>query len=149
MKFGQVIEHYKRNIFLQKLCWKWGKETSSRPLFFFFLKKKQTLFNAKVICSLVSIYISCSQLGIKQKHTVELFRLLIQRYAQFWFFKNESENSLSNTFCVWFFKKNISHNILLTDQISLPDCLYFLKYWWIYVYYNCLLTRFWGHKFWN
>ena len=33
MKFGQLIEYNKRNIFLQKLCRKWGRETSSRPLF--------------------------------------------------------------------------------------------------------------------
>ena len=31
MKFGQLTEYNKRNIFLQKLCRKWGKETSSRP----------------------------------------------------------------------------------------------------------------------
>ena len=37
MKFGQLIEYNKRNIFLQKLCRKWGRETSSRPLYF--LKK--------------------------------------------------------------------------------------------------------------
>ena len=37
MKFGQLIEYNKRNIFLQKLCRKWSKETSSRPLYF--LKK--------------------------------------------------------------------------------------------------------------
>ena len=35
MKFGQLIEYNKRNIFLQKLCWKWCKETSYRPLFIF------------------------------------------------------------------------------------------------------------------
>ena len=35
MKFGQLIEYYKRNIFLQKLCEKWGRETSPRPLFIF------------------------------------------------------------------------------------------------------------------
>ena len=34
-KFGQLIEHNLRNIFLQKLCEKWGKKTSSRPLFIF------------------------------------------------------------------------------------------------------------------
>ena len=28
MKFGQLIEYNKINIFLQKLCGKWGKETS-------------------------------------------------------------------------------------------------------------------------
>ena len=37
MKFGQLIEHIKRNIFLQKLCRKWGKKSSSR-LFFIFQK---------------------------------------------------------------------------------------------------------------
>ena len=41
MKFGQLIEYNKRNIFLQKLCRKWGKETSLRPLF---LKKKNLIF---------------------------------------------------------------------------------------------------------
>ena len=35
MKFGQLIEHNKRNIFLQKLCRKLGKETSSGTLFIF------------------------------------------------------------------------------------------------------------------
>ena len=35
MKFSQLIESNKRSIFLQKLCEKWGKETSSRPLFIF------------------------------------------------------------------------------------------------------------------
>ena len=35
MKTGQLIEYDKANIFLQRLCGKWGKETSSRPLFIF------------------------------------------------------------------------------------------------------------------
>ena len=35
MKFDQLIEYKKRNISLQKLCKKWGKETSSGPLFIF------------------------------------------------------------------------------------------------------------------
>ena len=35
MKFGQLIEYNKRNIFLQKLCGKWGRETGSRSLFIF------------------------------------------------------------------------------------------------------------------
>ena len=33
LKFGQLIEHNKRNNFLQKLCKKRGRVTSSRPLF--------------------------------------------------------------------------------------------------------------------
>ena len=34
MKFGQLIEYNKVNIFLQKSCQKWGKE-ARRPLFIF------------------------------------------------------------------------------------------------------------------
>ena len=37
MEFGQLIEYNKETTFLQNLYRKWGKETSSRPLFF---KKK-------------------------------------------------------------------------------------------------------------
>ena len=35
MKFSQLIKYDNRNIFLQKVCRKWGKETSSKPLSFF------------------------------------------------------------------------------------------------------------------
>ena len=35
MEFGHLIENLKENIFLEKLCRKWGRETSSRPLFVF------------------------------------------------------------------------------------------------------------------
>ena len=35
MKFGQLIEYNKRNIFRQKLCGKWDRETCTRPLFIF------------------------------------------------------------------------------------------------------------------
>ena len=37
MKFGQLIEHNKRNIFVQKLWGKWGKATIL-DLFLFFKK---------------------------------------------------------------------------------------------------------------
>ena len=33
VKFGQFIEYKKINIFLQNLCRKWGRDTSTRPLF--------------------------------------------------------------------------------------------------------------------
>ena len=35
VKFGQLIEYNKRNYFLQKLCGKWDRGTSSTALFFF------------------------------------------------------------------------------------------------------------------
>ena len=42
MKFGQLIEYNKRNIFLQKLHRKWARETSSKSFFF-----KRTLYEVK------------------------------------------------------------------------------------------------------
>ena len=59
MKFGQLIEYNKTNIFLQKLCQKWGRETSSRPPFIFW--KKLNMRWKKVVCSLVSIYFDSPQ----------------------------------------------------------------------------------------
>ena len=35
--------------------------------------------------------------------------------------------------CIIFEQKSCSCYILLTDKISLPGCLYFLRYWEIYV----------------
>ena len=40
---------------------------------------------------------------------------------------------LHHIFCVSFEEKYFSCYILLTDQISLSDCLYFSKYWAICV----------------
>ena len=45
MKFGQLIEFNKINIFLQKSCRKGGRQTSSRSLFFL---KKKALYEVKV-----------------------------------------------------------------------------------------------------
>ena len=38
MKFGQSIEYNKKNIFLQKPCRKWDKETGFQTYFLFFKK---------------------------------------------------------------------------------------------------------------
>ena len=48
MKFGQLRENSKRNIFLQTLGGKWGRETSSRPVFIFWksLKCGETKWSA-------------------------------------------------------------------------------------------------------
>ena len=67
MKLVQLIEHNKRDIFLQKLCGKWGRETSSRPLYFL---KKLNMRWKQVVCSLVSIYFDSPQLAIQEKQTV-------------------------------------------------------------------------------
>ena len=62
MKLGQLIE-YKRNIFLQLLYRKWGRETSCRPLFNFL--QKINMKQKQAVCSLISIYFDSSQLGMQ------------------------------------------------------------------------------------
>ena len=57
MKFGQVIEYNKRNISHEKSSRRWGRESSSRPLFLIVLPMRQK----QVVCSLISIYVDSSQ----------------------------------------------------------------------------------------
>ena len=61
MKFGQLIEYNKVNIFLQKLCGKWDRKTSARALIF----KKGKMRWKQVACSLVSKYFNRPQLAIQ------------------------------------------------------------------------------------
>ena len=62
IKLGQLIEYNNQNIFLQKLCGKWSRENSSRPLYF--LKKLNVRWK-QVVSSLVSIYSDSPQLTIQ------------------------------------------------------------------------------------
>ena len=72
----------------------------------------------------------------------------MQRYAYFWFRKG-SGNSLSITFWVWFFNKNISH--VTFYWLAKFHCLIAFTSWDIgqYAYRTCLFPRLWCHKFWN
>ena len=61
MKFGQ-IEYNKRNSFFQNLSVKWGRETSSKALYFL---KKLNMRSKQVVCSLVLIYFNSPLLAIQ------------------------------------------------------------------------------------
>ena len=74
MKFGQLIKFSVRNTFLQLSSKNWGRETNSRPRFVFSNSSQHLSFK-----------------NTKKKH----FRLLIQVYAQFRFFKKGSRTSFS------------------------------------------------------
>ena len=69
MKFGHLIEYDKRNIFLQKSCWKCSSSS-------FFLKKKKSFIQGKRECSGVLLhYISIAlKLAFSKK---ELHRTLV------------------------------------------------------------------------
>ena len=60
--------------------------------------------------------------------------LAFTSYKAFLKNKKRSRASLSTTFWVWFFKKNVSHVMFPASH---------------YVYCNFLLTISWRHKFWN
>ena len=70
---------------------------------------------------------------------------MIERHGQFQFFRKGSGTSFSNTFCVWFFKKNVSH--VTFYWLTKFHCLVPFTSWDIrqYVQCKCLLTRLWRH----
>ena len=77
--------------------------------------------------TLVSRYFVISRRG-QLKQSEQNFTLLIQRNGQFRLFKKGTGNSFTTTFCVWYLRKISSCYILLTEQISLSGCIYFLRY---------------------
>ena len=100
MKFGQLIKYNKRNIFLQKSCRKWGRDTSFRP--FWYSRK---------------LYMNVKASGLHRD------------MLKFDFLEKGLGIVSSPHFMDDFSRKMFSCNILLTDQFSLSDCLYFLTYW--------------------
>ena len=118
-----------------------------RDLFLFFKIALYEVFIWKqMVCSLVSITFHSPQLAKQLKQNIWNLIILIQRYVRFWFLRKEPGNSFSTTFCVWLFKKNISHVMLYW----LTKFLYLIAFiaWdiGIYVYCNCLLTKLWHHR---
>ena len=83
-----------------------------------------------MVCSLVSIYFDSPQLGIQKK---KLYKTLDYRSRDKLKFdlleKGLGIVSPPGFFCMMLQVKCFSSYILLTDQISLSDCLYFLSYW--------------------
>ena len=134
MIFGQLIEYTVRNICLQK----WGRETCSRSLFFFL--KKLYIRSEQFFSTLVLKNVGRSLIG----HTIKTncsITFCWSRDMLSFDFVQEPETNLHTTFCVWFFKKNIFHVILLTDQISLSGSLYFLIYWAMCILIVCFPAR--------
>ena len=71
-----------------------------------FLFSKKSLYEKKASHLQLNFNIfDSSQLGMQEIQTEWNFILSIQRYTQFWFFREGCENSFSITFCVWFFRK--------------------------------------------
>ena len=110
MKFGQFKQYNKRNVFLQKLCGKWGRKTRPRPLF------------KKMICSFASMALNLTYNKNKLYKTLDYW----SRDTLNFNFSEKGLGLVSPSKC-------FSCYILLTDQISLSDSLFFSKYWTICV----------------
>ena len=55
---------------------------------------------------------------------------MIQRSAQFWFFRKVSANSFFTTFWIWFFKKNVCHVIFY--YLTKFNCLIAFTSGWLW-----------------
>ena len=138
MTFGLLIEHLKINIFLQKICRKYGRETRYRPLFFFF-KEGFILCKSKWFCSLTIFRQSSNQLTIETS-CLKLYTI-DQEICSISIFQIRAwEQFLQHILCIIFQQKSSSGYIVVTDQISLPGYPYFLRYWAI-----CVLQWFINH----
>ena len=112
MKFGRYIYYKRRNIFLEKSHTKCGGESNSRPLKFAFIAFQVVICQnkLKLRCRPLA-FISYKAFKKKTKKVLEKSSVLI--------------------FCIIFGEEYFSCYTLLTDQISLTNCLYFLGYWTI------------------
>ena len=84
MKPGQLIEYIKRNIFLEKLCGKWGRDTSSRPLFIFL---KKASYEVKVSGLQLSFNVSIAlNLAYNKKKLYKTLKLVSPIFYQIFIF---------------------------------------------------------------
>ena len=109
-----------------------------------------------MVSTLVSIYFGIRPVGHTLKQIVKHFKLLIQRYAQFWFYKG-----LRRAFAPHFpydFSRKIFltlYSIILQSILLLSGCICFLRYWVISILHflfpslwrQALIFAFWSSRF--
>ena len=131
MKFGQLIEYNKRNIFFEHHVEnQTGRLVPGRFLIF-----KKTLYKIKE--SGLDPGFTASRQPSNQ-HTIKTNCIKLQTinpeiYSILIFQKTFWEQFLHHIQRIIFQQKCFLCYILSTDQISLSDCLYVLRYWTIYV----------------
>ena len=113
------------------MCRKWGWETSSRPLFVFL---KSFILGKSKWSAVWFHYISIALKLVYNRN--KLFKTLhywSRDMLNFDFLDKGLGIVFPAHFVNDFSTKCFSYYILLTEQISLPGCLYFLRYWAICV----------------
>ena len=143
MKFGRSIECNMRNIFLEKLCAKYGGETSPRS---FSEKLKLSISSTqwpKVLYCLFLLHLKWRAIEIYWNEAADLHIRLFKKI------KRGLELISLPHFLPNFWRKIF----LLLYSINRPSlfCLVTFTSWVIgqYVYCNCLLTMLWRHEFWS
>ena len=129
MKIGQLIEYNTRNIFIEKLYTKYGGEGSPRP---FHKNQNWTyLWTNSLKCYKVCFYCMFKSKVYQNIFKLKCRTLVFILYKAFFFLKKKKKiwNSYSClAFCMTLEEKYFSSYILLTDEISLPGSLYFLRF---------------------
>ena len=122
-KFSHLIEYNMRNIFLEASYTK----CSMKLFLSLWSKKSKMSISLDQQSEILYSFFYC----MDYQNTLKLTCWLLAFTSNKVFLKNKkrSATSLSASFSGWFFKKKyFSRHILLTNQNSLADCLYFLKY---------------------
>ena len=113
-----------KNIFLEKSCKKCGRETSPD----LFLKN----WNLEYLWINISLYVQVE--GYRNILKLRCTPIAFTSYKDF--LENKNRSGTLPHFLLNFLKIYLSRNVLLTNQISLSDCLYFLTCWavlWLFV----------------
>ena len=120
MKLGQLIKHNKRNIFLQKSCRKWGRKTSSRPLFVF---RKSFILRKRKRPAAWFHYISIALESTYNKK--KLFRTLHyrSRYMFNFVFLDKDLGIVSWTYFVYDFSTKMFLMLYSMNWSNFFDCL--------------------------
>ena len=133
MKFGQLIEYNTRNIFLEKSYTKCSRETICRP----FSKKSKlsTSLKQKSYPLYSLLFIVYQVEGYQNTLKLRCRPLGFTSDKAFLKIEKRCGTSLPVSFFAWVLvEKYFSCDILLTDQISLSGCYYFVRYWALYVF---------------
>ena len=131
MKFGHLIEHNMRNIFLEKSCTKYGRGTIPR---LFTETSKLNICLDQQSKVLHDLFYSISGLGLSKYNETKPQSTCFYLPSKA-FLKNQKKvwnQSPCLIFCMIFEEKYFSCYILLTDQTSLSGCLYFVR-WIVWV----------------
>ena len=140
MKYDPLIEHNMRNNFFEKSYIKCGGETISSSFskesklsislnHSFSKESKLSISLNQQLNVLYSLFLLCANLRLSKYIETKLNPTCFYLIRSFF----KGQNKLWNQFswlisCMKFEGKHLSCFLLLPDQTSLPDCLYFLRY---------------------